>query len=430
MPSIYKPLSETTPNSSVFLNSSIFYKNNDILNNKTSGLNYQRIFNEQPSSFTKSFLPTKAYSNVSIGSRHLTIDDAGDNFDFNTVVFAGYSPTEIEPTVTFELSLKLSSSSFSDDTLSVSSSLTCTKLYAIVYDAITSCGIVSFDINPSTNNLESPTVENAGSFRSGNKNSIQNDFENFAYSFSSDVFSDNPNIYRSKATTASWLAPIESVTHNKNTRGLKLGSTLNAVRNNSRIADVVDPGNDASLTLNLGINNQTISITGGSGYYYDDKFTVTDAAAGATSGEITVTKVDSNGAIVSTQVSDRGSGFENEPSISYLGSTGSGCSVALSNDYSVASITVNDGGNGYISEDSIEVIDPSTSKSYSPISFKPFTIITETVGTPLKLKNSLSIDSIRVQDTKNIWKTKPYLYMVDLESNDLITNTYISLTHP
>ena len=112
--------------------------------------------------------------------------------------------------------------------------------------------------------------------------------------------------------------------------GYTLGSTF-YIDQPYGVSDYVS--NKCTLNCKFSLSSNTIVITGGSGYLQNDTFSV---SSNEDDGEILVTEVDNNGAIISTQVSSPGLGFNATPTVTYNGATGSSASITINDDYSVS----------------------------------------------------------------------------------------------
>ena len=219
-----------------------------------------------------------------------------------------------------------------------------------------------------------------------------------------------------------WLSAISSITHTGENALVRLGTVFKINRFNNLLEDLFEPEDDASFTVPLRLNNDTINITGGSNYLVGDTFRV---SSDGIDGEITVEQVDGNGSILTTYISNYGSGFITEPSVTYNGTTGSSANILLTDNYSLLPVQVTDGGNGYCFLDEIVAIDPITEQPYFYTS-PQWNIQTVEVGVVPYLNNELSIDSVKVHYSKADWTYIPQLFLINIQNNTLINNTFIN----
>jgi hypothetical protein len=168
-------------------------------------------------------------------------------------------------------------------------------------------------------------------------------------------------------------------------------------------------------------------ITGGENYKINDTFTVSGDTQDAT---IVVDQITKKGGIMSTSVTVPGRGFTTpSPTVSYDGSTGSGATIAVDDNYTVTGFTINSGGNGYIDTDQICFYDPVDPSEETYPLFNDYTlpllIFTDIIGVEPTFQDAFSLDKVKVGDTGFIHNEAPLLTLVDPDGQE-ITNTFIT----
>jgi hypothetical protein len=387
-------------------------------------INYSKIINQKFFS-QKYTMPTRPYIHSRITNDNFSIINEGNSFTFNTSLAIGADKRHLESDATLSLYLKLNDNSIQDVSFSnINPEINTDKIFLVVSDTThlntmnsnhTQFGLVSFDVN--NNNLINPNVEIAGSFMSGLSGTFAHDFNNIQQT-------QKINTYGGDISILYWLAPISSIQY-LYTGGIKLNTTINIRRRNSTIDNLFnDPSDQASLSLDLALHNDTINISGGSNYMIGDSFTV---VSDGSNGQITVTDIGDQGDILGTYLTETGNGFINEPSVVYNNSSGSNANITIKDIYDISQIRIDNPGNGYYSGDIVELIDPTF-----PIAIDSsralLTIVPQEIGVVPKLNNLFSIDKIDAKYSPDYYEYTPNLFIIDIANNQIISNSYIDFT--
>lgn len=396
---------------------SYIYRNNmNISNYNNTKFKFSKIND------TRYYNPIKLERERPITDSDFAILDTGSSFTFDTGIGIGPDANNLDQYVYLNLYLKFNNNTVSSlDLEAVSPEITSNKIYLLVGSDVSltdDMAIVSFDVNEGDLSLTNPVIHQAGSFLSGAQPIDQNhDFTSLkSAEYDQNTFTNNG------LSTLMWLSAISSITHTGENALVRLGTVFKINRFNNLLEDLFEPEDDASFTVPLRLNNDTINITGGSNYLVGDTFRV---SSDGIDGEITVEQVDGNGSILTTYISNYGSGFITEPSVTYNGTTGSSANILLTDNYSLLPVQVTDGGNGYCFLDEIVAIDPITEQPYFYTS-PQWNIQTVEVGVVPYLNNELSIDSVKVHYSKADWTYIPQLFLINIQNNTLINNTFIN----
>lgn len=399
------------PTSSIFAYSKdLFNKNiNQLSNHKYISADSQKVFN------TISF-PTKV-TKKGITKNSISVIDSGDSFGIHTyLIVQPVSNSHILDNTEVALYLKindntinsLSSSSVADDVnlnkthLLIGPQGTLSAVAAPDFgDFDEQLAIVSFDID-SSKNLVNPQIIREGSFIG--------------------LSSDNE-----LGLNSIWASSIEKVDFiPDDTQDTPLAAVAKPKRVNTYLADTYNqPADEASLSLNLILNDRTVVISGGQNYAVGDTFTV---AGGDVDGSISVTEVDSNGAITSTSLSNDGNNFTSTPVATYDNATGSGATISYNDTFLLYEIIVDDGGAGYTNSDTVEIYPNSTSEQQINF-YNIFTVKTlDLQVSPATLNDVFSIDKIEVLSPGYNHQKEPKLTLIDTMNNIQIADVDLYLS--
>lgn len=384
------------------------YSNNFVADNTTLSnynyINYSTI--KQNSYIFNPKITLQAISNDS-----LTIVDSGDNLSGQTtlIVQANNDFNEKDDTQV-DLYFSLNSNTVADLPVYQANEVSFNTAYLVLgndanpdvsYD-LDSVAIVSFDVETDYT-LTNPQVLTAGS-----------------------LF--KPNVNNNSSMNPRFLSSIQNIYVTSRNSGVPLGSTVQVVRNSSVIDDLfTNPSDLADVTPLLAINDNTVTISGGLNYRVNDTFTI----SGATSnGEIKVTKVNTLGSILSTEIVSTGLGYSSEASAIYNGNTGSGASIDIADDYSILGFTINDGGNGYSAADTVKVFYDET-EIFPTSEYTDYAVALSVsidvlpIGVEPLLNDAFSLSGIMVVDGGQFHQHTPILTLID-EDGNIINNTFIT----
>ena len=226
-----------------------------------------------------------------------------------------------------------------------------------------------------------------------------------------------------------WASSIESVEINRSDlTGLPKAAVAKIKRKQPNLATIYSSSShDAVLSLDFGLQSDTVTITGGSNYVAGETFTITGSAT--RDGEITITKVSDSGAILSTKVTDNGLNFTTNLTVTYNGSSGGLATITKLDAFRLFAINVTDGGVGYLKYDEVELYENSSATDpifldtdADPVTL--FTIVTNPIGVEPPFKNEFSIEKIIVNKGGVSHVEAPKVSIV--QDNSIIENTYIS----
>lgn len=343
------------------------------------------------------YKPFNIYSNIS----DLSYKGIGDNsiFFYENIVDStttiqidnqnGISPSietfikAIKDTITFEKCNNLYSSN---------------SIFVFLYldfendteeSAIYKCDI---DGNNLINNIE---LLQAGKFFSNHKflpESINREFFNF------NVI--NNHAYRSLLFAIA--SPIDSLTIRDGGSGYKLNSIFSLIGQDNRnlIKDKVTI-QDASISVDLSLHQDTINISGGENYQIGDIFSIQSAPA--TSGEIKVSTIDSNGAILTTELINPGLGFTSQPSVIYNGNTGTNAVITHNDTYIIGNVSLLDKGNGYLSLSLYISATDQLGQDYKPENYAVLNVQAESSlgNEDIIINNKFALQSVNVTNPGN-----------------------------
>jgi hypothetical protein len=401
-----------------------FYKNsNAVFEDRI--LNVGSVLNQSNSSYEYTFNPKTPKSQISNDS--FTIVDNGEQFNFDTFFCIGHNPNDIDTSV---IDMYFMINPLSLNTLTNSScntDLGIDNLFLIAgtsdhnnnfSDSNNLC-IVSFDII--SNTLTNPQIIQNGSFLSGDRD----DLGSYTFSNLSKSVSESTSLYGNANIFSLWLAPVSSIDFFGYTSGIKLNTIFKINRSLNISNTLFSSSDDCSLAANLRMNNNTVSISGGTGYQINDTFTLTDP--GSDPATLTITDIDEQGAIIGFDFTYFGRNFTQTPTATYNGSTGVGANINFNNDYSLASIDVVDGGNGYSYNDTISAYDPDTNEEYFYNSTS-FEIYTKDIGVLPFLDEKFSIHKI-VTKTIDEYSTANNGFFLDAKNNTISNSSnYITFS--
>lgn len=456
-----------------------FYSNDTVISNDATE-NFKSRFDTRTFNSSSSVITNKALSDSSF-----TIIDAGTEFSSCTHIFAT-NTNDSSDIPELELKVKLNSESISGiaTDMYLNDDFTPSTFYLVLtnysdflsgkhttnlYDPDNCDGIISFSVDSSNNSLSSPTIVQAGKFitthYSGypiydfncdgyeqSVNVIVPYYEDAFYEQASitkpedyirtiDNFitlNEDPDKYKKYlASCKVYLAPVSSINILPDTDGLAftsnsyvpttggyyipLDATFKVKRTYSDL-DATLSSENAVLSAVFKLNPATVIISGGSNYVVGDTFTSDDGAA-TTVATHTVNKVDRNGSIISTTLTNPGVGFTSEPTVTYNGSTGSGATVTVNNNnYSVSSIEVSSGGNGYCITDTIEIRNSSDEVLYNN-NLNVAVNVVRAINTDIKLNDKMSLEDVGVVYGGNNFSEAPTLQLYNLKTKTNIDNT-------
>ena len=363
-------------------------------NRELTNYTYNNIFWSQ--NLNNITYPLKV-TNKSITQNSFTIINEGTDFPIQTYLLVeSRSKNKVEDNTAVSLYFKINSNTLGDlSTDTVNEDVETNKTHLVfgaplnvfTYYGNQKQAIVEYPINPDKT-FGNPSILQRGSFPAQ-----ENIFSNSGFDLKS-------NSSFSGYIPAFWTSSVISVDlSNINTTNeyayssVPLESVAKVVRSNTEISDLyTDPSDEANISLNLSLTNNTINITGGSDYVVGDSFTVTGGAIDAT---IKVTEVGSNGSILTAALTYEGSLFTSQPVVNYDGVSGNGANISYNNTFRITGITVNSGGNGYSVYDKIEIYRDVTEEKLLSIDID-FAIKTKPIGVDPKVKNKYSIGSIEI----------------------------------
>ena len=376
------------------------------------------------------FRSTKATS-FSVTANSFTIDDVGSTFNFGTFLIVepqdekGVLPSDNITDVS--LYLKFNSNTIDTlPTLPIDSSISESTIYLVVEAIQSTIGndgtsdnqyaeksaIISYDVN-GDKTLSNPQIVASGCFST--------DYE---YSFTNTgIMTDNNSNFKL------WASSIDTVVHNRSDiRGLPKAAVVKIKRKQPNLSSIYSSSSfDAVLSLDFGLQPDTVTITGGSNYVVGETFTITGSAT--RDGEITITKVSDSGAILSTKITNNGLNFTTNLTVTYNGSIGGLASITKVDAFRLFAIKVTDGGVGYLSQDEVEFY--RNASATEPMTLETegdqkalFTIKTKPIGVEPPFKHEFSIEKIRVNNGGNNHVEAPKVSIV--QNGRIIENTYIS----
>lgn len=458
-----------------------FYSNDTVISND-SGRGFQSRFDSRTFNTNPSVITNKALSDSSF-----TIIDAGTEFSSCTHLFAT-NTNDSSDIPKLQLRLKLNSESISDITTDqyVAANFSGSALYVVftnytdfiagqsstnIYDSDSaSCdGIVSFTVTGTEKALSNPTIVQEGRFLTTdyygdaicdfNCQSIE-EHVNVIIPYYTGIYpavppsqaliedfkvdSTDSEDYKKYLTSCKvYLAPVSQIdivpdndgifggtnsSYETTTGGyyIPLDATFKVKRTYSDLDSTLSSEN-AVLSADFKLNAATVIISGGSNYVIGDTFTSDDGTA-TTVATHTVNKVDKNGSIISTKLTNPGFGFASEPTVTYNGTTGSGATTTVNNNnYSVANINVTSGGNGYCIKDTIEVRNSSDEVIYNT-NLNVDVLVESIVYTDIRLNDKMSLHSVKVINGGQNFSEAPTLQLYNLKTKTNIDNTSSYIT--
>lgn len=179
--------------------------------------------------------------------------------------------------------------------------------------------------------------------------------------------------------------------------GYVLDTGSNIIQNQYFSQD--DGLNSARINCSLAANNATLELSGGVNYLDTDTFTLTDGAVTAT---YSITVDDQLGSISITTLESSDAGFTNTPTVTYNGSTGSGATINVVDNYAIGSVTLISGGAAAYINDSVLQIIPfdSSVQAYDADRFARVRVTTESAEDSANITKFL-LDSFEVTQTGN-----------------------------
>jgi hypothetical protein len=160
-----------------------------------------------------------------------------------------------------------------------------------------------------------------------------------------------------------------------------------------------DSPNSAEINCSLAANSATLELSGGVNYLDNDTFTLTDGAVTAT---YSVTVDDQFGSISAITLESSDAGFTSTPTVTYNGSTGSGVTINVVDNYAIGSVTlIGGGGAAYINDSVLQIIPfDSSDNAYDPDRFATVRLTTECGEDSVDITKFL-LDSFEVRQTGN-----------------------------
>lgn len=157
--------------------------------------------------------------------------------------------------------------------------------------------------------------------------------------------------------------------------------------------------NSARINCSLAANNATLELSGGVNYIDGDTFTLTDGALTAT---YSITVNDQFGSIDVVTLDSSDVGFTSTPTVTYNGSTGSGATINIADNYAIGSVTlISGGGAAYINDSVLQIIPfDSSVTAYDPSRFALVRLTTEADEDSVDVTKFL-LDSFEVTQTGN-----------------------------
>lgn len=179
--------------------------------------------------------------------------------------------------------------------------------------------------------------------------------------------------------------------------GYTLDTSSNIIQNQYFSQD--DTPNSAEINCSLAANSATLELSGGVNYLDNDTFTLTDGAVTAT---YSVTVDDQFGSISVITLESSDAGFTSTPTVTYNGSTGSGVTINVVDNYAIGSVTlIGGGGAAYINDSVLQIIPfDSSDNAYDPDRFATVRLTTECGEDSVDITKFL-LDSFEVRQTGN-----------------------------
>lgn len=179
--------------------------------------------------------------------------------------------------------------------------------------------------------------------------------------------------------------------------GYTLDTSSNIIQNQYFSQD--DGLNSARINCSLAANSATLELSGGVNYLDNDTFTLTDGAVTAT---YSVTVDDQFGSISVITLESSDAGFTSTPTVTYNGSTGSGVTINVVDNYAIGSVTlIAGGGAAYINDSVLQIIPfDSSVQAYDADRFATVRVTTESGEDSANITKFL-LDSFEVTQTGN-----------------------------
>ena len=215
---------------------------------------------------------------------------------------------------------------------------------------------------------------------------------------------------------------IDSLEICEGSTGISLGS-LSAM-SLAKATDIIDSSEftDATISCELGIDESTVSISGGFDYEINDTFTVSDGTA-SVDGIITVTSINNVGAITSTQVTTSGQGFVSTPTVTYNGSNGNGAVIAINDSYTISSISLDSTGTPY--KHGIVSILLDGEDTYASAKVK----ISNGGKYPVINDNSFEISDVVIVGSSTGYNNTTSLTIVNTETEEVKDSSFVTVTY-
>jgi hypothetical protein len=186
--------------------------------------------------------------------------------------------------------------------------------------------------------------------------------------------------------------------------GYVLGSTFEI---EDQAWDTDDGLNALTISCSLKACYYTLTVFGGSGYQLGDTFTLTDGAVTAVYEvgglfNLINSNEDSGGAVLDIRLVSSDSGFTNTPTVTYNGSTGSGATITVNDNYGIGSVSIVNASNmGYINDDALPIAAKFDGDSYTPDRFAYVVLSTESGDDSVTFTDKLLLHSFEILKNGN-----------------------------
>ena len=184
--------------------------------------------------------------------------------------------------------------------------------------------------------------------------------------------------------------------------GYVLGSTFEI---EDQAWDTDDGLNALTISCSLKACYYTLSVFGGSGYQVGDTFTLTDGAVTAVyevTGLVLTSINNVFGGVLDIDLVSSDSGFTNTPTVTYNGSTGSGATITVNDNYGIGSVSIVNASNmGYINDDALPIAAKFDGDSYTPDRFAYVVLSTESGDDSVTFTDKLLLHSFEVLKNGN-----------------------------
>jgi hypothetical protein len=185
--------------------------------------------------------------------------------------------------------------------------------------------------------------------------------------------------------------------------GYKLGSTFEV---EDQAWDVDDDSSNAAV-CSLKACYYTLTVFGGSGYQLGDTFTLTDGAVTAVYEvrglfNLISGNEDSGGAVLDIGLVSSDNGFTSTPTVTYNGSTGSGATTTVNDNYGIGSVAITNTSNiGYINGDALPITAKFDGDSYIPNKYADVVVSTEVGDDSVTFADKLLLRSFEILKNGN-----------------------------